>query len=55
MVYPKKSEDEKYLRQNISFPPDLHKRLLKFCQEEERSMSWCVQKSLDEWLKRRGF
>lgn len=55
MAYPKKSEEEKYLKQTLSFPPDLHKRLLAYCQSDQRTMSWVVQKALDQWLKDRGF
>ena len=55
MAYPKKSEEEKYLKQTLSFPPTLHQRLIAYCQYDQRSMSWVVQKALDEWLKGRGF
>lgn len=55
MAFPKKSEEEKYIKQTLSFPPELHQRLIKYCQSDDRTMSWVVQKSLDEWLKNRGF
>ena len=51
MAYPKKSDEDKYLRINVTMPPELQDRLIRYCQEEEWTMSWCVQKALDEWLK----
>ena len=55
MAYPRKTEEEKHVKQTLSFPPELMKRLIKFCQSEERTMSWVVQKALDKWLEDRGF
>ena len=51
----KKAEEDKYLKQTLSFPPELHKRMLQYCQTDQRSMSWTVQQALDKWLKDRGF
>ena len=28
---------------------------LEFMQDEERPRSWCIQKALDEWLKKKGY
>lgn len=55
MAYPKKKESEKCVKQNISFEPKDLERLVKYCQSEERSMSWVVRKALDQWLTERGF
>ena len=54
MAYPKKSDEDKYVRINVTMPPELQDRLIRYCQEEERTMSWCVQKALDEWLEKKG-
>ena len=54
MAYPKKSDEDKYVRINVTMPPELQDRLIMYCQEEERTMSWCVQKALDEWLEKKG-
>ena len=54
MAYPKKSDEDKYVRINVTMPPELQDRLIRYCQKEERTMSWCVQKALDEWLKTKG-
>lgn len=40
---------------HISLPNSLTERLEKYMAEEERPRSWCIQKALDEWLKKRGF
>lgn len=55
MAFPKKADEEKSIRQNVSLPPALQERLIKYCQAEERPMSWCIQKALDAWLKEKGF
>lgn len=44
-----------YERFNISLPPSIIKRLEKYMEEEERNRSWCIQKALDEWLKKKGY
>lgn len=40
---------------HISLPNSLIERLEKYMKEEERPRSWCIQKALDEWLKKKGF
>ena len=54
MAYPKKDEKDKYVRTNVTMSPELQERLVRYCQKEERTMSWCIQKALDEWLTKRG-
>lgn len=48
-------EEGLYQRVNITLPPSLLDRLDKYCKEEERPRSWCVQKAIDEWLKGKGY
>lgn len=48
-------EEGLYQRVNITLPPSLLDRLDKYCKEEERPRSWCVQKSIDEWLRKKGY
>lgn len=55
MAFPKKSEDDKYVRINVTMPPELQARLVNYCEQEERPASWCVQKALDEWLTEKGY
>lgn len=50
----KKTEEEKFIRSSLTLPPELYKRLEAYCNKEERSISWCVQKALDKWLEERG-
>ena len=40
---------------HISLPNSLIERLEKYMKEEERPRSWCIQKALDEWLKKKGY
>ena len=55
MAFPKKSDDDKYVRINVTMPPELQSRLVNYCDQEERPASWCVQKALDEWLTEKGY
>ena len=54
MAYPKKSDEDKYVRINVTMPPELQDRLVRYCQAEERTMSWVIDKALREWLRERG-
>lgn len=40
---------------HISLPNSLIERLEKYMAEEERPRSWCIQKALDDWLKKKGY
>ena len=51
MARPKKSEGEKYIRQDISMEPEQYKRLLEVCQQLDRSISWVIRKALDKHLE----
>ena len=45
-----------YQRFNISLPPSIIERLEKYQKAEDRSnRSWCIQRALDEWLKKKGY
>lgn len=55
MAYPKKADGEKAVRQDISMQPELLKRLIAYCETEERGVSWVARKAIDEWLTARGF
>lgn len=49
-------EETGFERFNITLPPSLIERLDKFQKEEDRpNRSWCVQRALDEWLKKKGY
>ena len=43
-------EEEKCQKVSISFQPEQMEQLLRYCQKEERSMSWVIRKPLAEWL-----
>ena len=40
---------------HISLPNSLIERLEKYMKDEDRNRSWCIQKSLDTWLKKFGY
>lgn len=52
MARPKKSESEKFIRQDISMEPEQFKQVITYCQEQERSISWVIRKALEEYLIR---
>lgn len=49
-------EETGFERYNISLPLSLVARLEKYQEDEDRTnRSWCIQRALDEWLKKRGY
>lgn len=40
---------------HVSLPNDLVERLKKYQKDQDRNRSWCIQKALDEWLKKQGY
>lgn len=52
MARPKKEPKKKYIRQNISMDPEQLERLTKFCQQQDRAISWVIRKALDEYLNK---
>ena len=45
----------KYVRTYITIDPELRVRIEKYCDENERAISWCVRKALDEWLQKQWY
>ena len=45
-----KSEDQLYIRQDISMEPGQHRQLMEYCQREERSMSYVIRRALEEYF-----
>mgnify|MGYP002333920364 FL=1 len=54
MARPRKDPSEKAIKQSISIKPDVFPHLLHYCQVEDRSMSWVIDKALREWLREKG-
>ena len=54
MARPPKDPSDKAIKQSISIKPDLLPHLMHYCQVEERTMSWVIDKALREWLRKRG-
>lgn len=50
MARAKKAAEEKYVRQNISMDPEQLDRLVIFCRQQERTISWVIRKALDAYL-----
>ena len=46
---------QKFVNDRYTCPPELHSRLVKFCEDEERAKSWVIQKALDAWLTNKGY
>ena len=46
---------QKYVNERYTCPPDLHARLLRYAEENERAKSWVIQKALDTWLTSQGY
>ena len=51
----KGEEEQGFIHYNITVPPSIHERLEKYITDEERPRSWCIQKALDDWLKKKGY
>ena len=54
MARPPMNPSEKAIKQSISIKPDLLPHLMHYCQVEESTMSWVIDKALREWLRERG-
>ena len=48
-------EEQGFKNFNITLPPSIVERLEKYRADEDRPRSWCIQKALDEWLKKKGY
>lgn len=46
---------QKFINDRYTCPPELHSRLVKFCEDVERAKSWVIQKALDAWLTNKGY
>lgn len=46
----KKPADEKYVKVLVSMPPELKQQLDAYCRENERTVSWVIQKAVAEWI-----
>lgn len=50
-----KDGKEPNLRSSFAMKKELYDRVLKFCGEEERSLSWLVNKALEMYLTSKGY
>lgn len=52
MARPKRDSERKCVRQNVSMEPDQLERLIRYCQKEDRPISWVIRQALDDYLLR---
>lgn len=52
MANQKKDDKDKYVKTTISFEPEQYKKMISYCEREERSASWVIRKALAEWLEK---
>lgn len=52
MARPKRPEEEHCQKMSISFAPDQMKKIIEYCQRNERAISWVIRKALDDWLEK---
>ena len=50
-----RAPEPKQVSFSTNVPPDLLERMIKFCDEEERSRAWLVQKAVDLYLTEKGY
>lgn len=50
MARPKKEDGKKNIRKDISMDPEQYERLMNYCRQQDRPISWAIQKALDNYL-----
>lgn len=54
MARPQVPVGEKSFKQSITIKPDVMPVLQRYCQKEDRSMSWIIDKALRQYLSDHG-
>lgn len=54
MARPQVPVGEKSFKQSITIKPDVMPVLQRYCQKEDRSMSWIIDKALRQYLSEHG-
>lgn len=49
MARPKK-EGKKNIRKDISMDPEQYERLMDYCRQQDRPISWVIRQALDDYL-----
>ena len=52
MAPPKKSDKDKHIKMSVSFEPNQYTQLMRYCQVNERSVSWVIRKALADWFEK---
>lgn len=50
MARPKKREDEKVIRQSVSMDPEQLRKVVAYCQANERTIAWVIKKAVAAFL-----
>lgn len=50
MARPKREPEKKHIRQNVSMDPAQLERVMKFCRQQDRAISWVIRQALDLYL-----
>lgn len=50
MARPKKEDGKKNIRKDISMDPEQYERLIDYCRQQDRPISWVIRQALDEYL-----
>ena len=45
-----KQERKKNLRKDSSMDPQQYERLMKYCRQQDRPISWVIRQALDNYL-----
>ena len=45
-------QEDLHVKQSVSFEPAQLKRVIAYCEREERTLSWVIRKALAEWLEK---
>lgn len=53
---PRYGEDkDRVIKFSCTLPPETYERLQKYCDADERSKAWAINKALIPWLEERGY
>lgn len=50
MARPKKEDGKKNIRKDISMDPEQYERLIDYCRQQDRPISWVIRQALDVYL-----
>lgn len=54
MARPKKREEDKVVRQSVSMDPEQLRKVVAYCQENDRTIAWVIKKAVAAFLTEQG-